>query len=211
MARVFLSYARENVGHAQELAEAIGSAGHQVWWDRHVHGGLRFADEIDRELKDAEVVVVLWSANSVGSAWVQDEATEGRDSGRWFPSRSTRASRAGLSPVSDARPVRRHCAARIRDPRRALHAIASTAGEDAPATATKDPRTADPGRQYSICVLPFANMSGDFEQEYFSDGISEDIITDLTKVSALSVVARNTAFPSRARPCAFPKSPASSM
>jgi len=45
-----------------------------------------------------------------------------------------------------------------------------------------------------ICVLPFANMSGDVEQEYFSDGISEDIITDLSKVSALSVVARNTAF-----------------
>ena len=46
----------------------------------------------------------------------------------------------------------------------------------------------------SICVLPFANMSGDPEQEYFSDGISEDIITDLSKISALHVVSRNTAF-----------------
>jgi adenylate cyclase len=46
----------------------------------------------------------------------------------------------------------------------------------------------------SICVLPFANMSGDAEQEYFSDGISEDIITDLSKVSALWVAARNTSF-----------------
>jgi adenylate cyclase len=43
-------------------------------------------------------------------------------------------------------------------------------------------------------VLPFANMSGDPEQEYFSDGITEDIITDLGKVSALSIVSRNTAF-----------------
>ncbi len=49
-------------------------------------------------------------------------------------------------------------------------------------------------RRLSICVLPFANMSGDPEQEYFSDGISEDIITDLSKVSALWVSARNTAF-----------------
>lgn len=49
-------------------------------------------------------------------------------------------------------------------------------------------------QQVSICVLPFANMSGDPEQEYFSDGISEDIITDLSKVSALSVIARNSAF-----------------
>jgi adenylate cyclase len=46
----------------------------------------------------------------------------------------------------------------------------------------------------SIVVLPFANMSGDPEQEYFSDGITEDIITDLSKVSALAVIARNTAF-----------------
>jgi adenylate cyclase len=46
----------------------------------------------------------------------------------------------------------------------------------------------------SICVFPFANMSADPEQEYFSDGISEDIMTDLSKVSALSVIARNTAF-----------------
>ena len=49
-------------------------------------------------------------------------------------------------------------------------------------------------RKLSICVLPFANMSGDTEQEYFSDGISEDIITDLSKVSALGVTARTTAF-----------------
>jgi adenylate cyclase len=46
----------------------------------------------------------------------------------------------------------------------------------------------------SICVLPFANMSDDLQQEYFSDGISEDIITDLSKVSALGIIARNTAF-----------------
>ncbi len=49
-------------------------------------------------------------------------------------------------------------------------------------------------QRVSICVLPFANMSGDQEQEYFSDGITEDIITDLSKVSALWVAARNTAF-----------------
>jgi adenylate cyclase len=46
----------------------------------------------------------------------------------------------------------------------------------------------------SIAVLPFNNMSGDPEQEYFSDGISEDIITDLSKVSGLFVVGRNTSF-----------------
>jgi adenylate cyclase len=46
----------------------------------------------------------------------------------------------------------------------------------------------------SIAVLPFTNMSGDPEQEYFSDGITEDIITDLSKISGLFVIARNTVF-----------------
>ena len=55
-------------------------------------------------------------------------------------------------------------------------------------------------RRFSICVLPFANMSGDAEQEYFSDGISEDIITDLSNVSALHVVSRNTAFTFKGKP-----------
>ena len=54
-------------------------------------------------------------------------------------------------------------------------------------------------RKNSVCVLPFANMSGDVEQEYFSDGISEDIMTDLSKVSALFVIARNTAFTFKAK------------
>src|SRR5213082_1903234 len=52
----------------------------------------------------------------------------------------------------------------------------------------------------SIAVLPFVNMSGDPEQEYFSDGITEDIITDLSKVSGLFVVARNTAFTYKGKP-----------
>lgn len=49
-------------------------------------------------------------------------------------------------------------------------------------------------QRLGVCVLPFANMSGDPEQEYFSDGITEDVITDLSKISALWVAARNTAF-----------------
>jgi adenylate cyclase len=55
-------------------------------------------------------------------------------------------------------------------------------------------RRAATGYQASIVVLPFNNMSGDPEQDYFSDGITEDIITDLSKISSLFVVARNTAF-----------------
>jgi adenylate cyclase len=49
-------------------------------------------------------------------------------------------------------------------------------------------------RQPSVVVLPFLNMSDDPQQSYFSDGMTEDVITDLSKVSALSVLARTTSF-----------------
>ena len=62
------------------------------------------------------------------------------------------------------------------------------------APAGKAPAEVAEAERLSICVLPFANISGDPEQEYFSDGISEDIITDLSKVSALAVVSRNSSF-----------------
>jgi adenylate cyclase len=52
----------------------------------------------------------------------------------------------------------------------------------------------------SIAVLPFQNMSGDSEQEYFSDGITEDIITDLSKLSELHVIARNSTFIYKGKP-----------
>ncbi|WP_353646677.1 adenylate/guanylate cyclase domain-containing protein [Mesorhizobium sp. WSM2239] len=56
-----------------------------------------------------------------------------------------------------------------------------------------------PPPKLSIAVLPFANMSGDAEQEYFADGISEDIITALSKLSQLFVIARNSSFTFKGR------------
>jgi adenylate cyclase len=52
----------------------------------------------------------------------------------------------------------------------------------------------------SIAVLPFENMSGDPKQEYFSDGITEEIITDLSKVPRLFVIARNSTFTYKGKP-----------
>jgi len=75
MARVFLSYAGEDVETARHLAQAIGARGYDVWWDRHLHGGSRFAAEADRALENSEVVVV-GSEMSVESARVQDQAAE---------------------------------------------------------------------------------------------------------------------------------------
>jgi adenylate cyclase len=195
VSRIFVSYAREDVDTARQLADGIAEAGHEVWWDSHLAGGARFANEIDQALKDAEAVVVLWSGSSINSAWVLDEAAEGRDSGRLVPVAIESAKpplgfrqfhTIDLGPSSDRRrsgafdelldAIAKKCGSKP-IPRQALPAARAKAQETV-----------------SICVLPFANMSGDPEQEYFSDGISEDITTDLSKFSALDVVARNTAF-----------------
>src|SRR5665213_924900 len=67
-----------------------------------------------------------------------------------------------------------------------------------PAAAVAAPGRAQP-EPPSIAVLPFNNMSGDPEQEYFSDGITEDIITDLSKIGGLLVIARNSSFTYKGR------------
>jgi adenylate cyclase len=193
MARVFLSYARDDAGLAKQLAGLIGEAGHQVWWDRDIQGGSHFSNEIDKALQDAEAVLVLWTETSVKSAWVQDEAAEGRDSGRLVP--------AVLNGVRPPLGFRQYQSIELGawrgdgEPQQLgdlLKAIEKTG--NGKVELPKSPEAHAQEASYSICVLPFANMSGEAEQEYFSDGISEDIITDLSNVSALSVIARNTAF-----------------
>jgi hypothetical protein len=85
MASVFLSYDRDDSDRARHFARALEKAGHQVWWDLHVRGGAQFSKVIEEALKAADAVVVLWSANSIESAWVRDEAAAGRDTARLVP------------------------------------------------------------------------------------------------------------------------------
>ena len=87
MSSVFLSYDRENVTRVRSIASVLERAGHSVWWDRHIHGGTQYSREIEQALNRADAVVVLWSEQSVDSAWVRDEAAAGRDRGRLVPVR----------------------------------------------------------------------------------------------------------------------------
>lgn len=75
-----------------------------------------------------------------------------------------------------------------------VHAFQLKPAEPAPPPArSNSPALRLPDRP-SLAVLPFTNMSGDPEQEYFADGITEDIITDCSKISGLFVIARNSTF-----------------
>lgn len=87
MARVFLSYDREDSDRGRRISNALEKAGHSVWWDRRIKSGALYSREIDEALKRSDVVVVLWSEKSIESAWVRDEAAAGRDSGKLVPAR----------------------------------------------------------------------------------------------------------------------------
>jgi adenylate cyclase len=80
----------------------------------------------------------------------------------------------------------------IPEPVRAFRVTAQPAS-DVPTASLSAPEVRLPDKP-SLAVLPFTNMSGDPEQDYFADGISEDIITDISKVSGLLVIARNSSF-----------------
>jgi hypothetical protein len=76
MADIFISYANADRPVARRLAEALEAHGWSVWWDhRSLRGGQHFDRVIEEAIRDAEVVVVVWSKASVKSEWVQDEAT----------------------------------------------------------------------------------------------------------------------------------------
>ena len=188
MSDVFVSYARPDEPQAKRVAGALRSLGYEVWRDDELPAHRAYSDVIEERLKLAKAVVVLWSAEAARSQWVRAEADAARSAGTLV-----QALLDGTIPPMPFNQIQ--CAdlqdwngsAETQGWRKLAASVAALAG------ARPMPKPT-PRHQTSVCVLPFQNMSGDPEQEYFSDGISEDITTDLSKVSALEVIARNTAF-----------------
>ena len=78
MTDIFISYGRADRPHAQRIASVLEGHGWSVWWDRKILAGDTFEQTVQRALNEARCVVVLWSAGSVTSSWVKDEATDGK-------------------------------------------------------------------------------------------------------------------------------------
>jgi adenylate cyclase len=196
MADIFVSYARADKARVAPLVAALEAQGWSVWWDPEITPGQEFDSQIAAALDAAKAVVVVWTPTSVDSRWVRGEAREAADRRILAPVRFEGARLpidARALHTTDLDDWREDVRSRpFEDLRRAL---TSLIGDQSSPIAAPAPAR----RSHSICVLPFANMSGDSEQEYFADGISEDIITDLSKVSVLSVIARNTAFTFKGR------------
>jgi TolB-like protein/Tfp pilus assembly protein PilF len=160
-------------------------------------------------LREAKAVVVLWSKKSVDSRWVRAEATTAdrnktlvpvmiepclrpimfelthtADLSHWTGDATDKVWQSYLAgvrrfvvkglPGHESPAEDRHPIARVNDPSSAM----DSAVERVP----------------SIAVLPFANMSGDKEQEYFSDGLAEEILNALAEIPGLKVIARTSAF-----------------
>jgi adenylate cyclase len=201
MADVFVSYARSDRARVAPLVAAIEAKGWSVWWDPAICPGQEFDRQIAAELKIAAAVLVVWTPSSVESRWVRGEAREGAERGILVPVRFERAELPidvrtfHTTDFDDWEEDPR--SPQVQEVIRALGAMIARQGAPLSATATSGAAPSvsalRPAR-VAICVLPFANMSGDPEQEYFSDGITEDIITDLSKVSTLAVTSRNSAF-----------------
>jgi len=214
MADVFVSYARSDKARVAPLVAAIEAQGWSVWWDPEIAPGQEFDRQISAELKIATAVLVVWTPDSVESRWVRGEAREAAERGILVPVRFENASlpidvRAlHTTDLDDSAKDAR--SPQVQELLRALRALIDRqrATQPEPAAANSNSARSAPGggsARVAICVLPFANMSGDPEQEYFSDGITEDIITDLSKVSALEVTSRNSAFLYKGRHADVPK------
>ncbi len=85
MADVFISYASEDRARVRPLAEALQSRGFNVWWDRSLAAGQDYTAIIERELRNAKAVIVVWTQSSATSTFVRDEAGRARDEGRLVP------------------------------------------------------------------------------------------------------------------------------
>jgi adenylate cyclase len=192
MSDVFVSYARSSEEQARQVEDALRDAGYGVWRDAELPAHRGYAEVIEERLKAAKAVVVLWSEEAAKSHWVRAEADSARES-RTLVQASVDGTVPPI-PFNQIQFAALHGWGGESDHSGWKKLLASVADLVEPEAIAPESRPKRQARTTSICVLPFANMSGDSEQEYFSDGISEDITTDLSKISSLDVIARNTAF-----------------
>ena len=222
MSDVFVSYKAEDRRRVEPLIQALEADGLSVWWDAQIGGGERWREAILKNLESAATVIVVWSKRSVGvdGEFVRDEATLAKRLGTYLPVRIDNVNpplgfgEMQALTLQGWKGDRDHpCYQSV------LLAVRGHLGVLGPTAITRRPtavsrRTAIAGgasvavisaggagawwysrpaaTSNSIAVLPFANLSGDPAQAYFSDGIAEELRSALSRISGLKVVARTS-------------------
>jgi TolB-like protein/tetratricopeptide (TPR) repeat protein len=221
---VFLSYASEDAESARRICDALRAIGLEVWFDqRELRGGDDWDQRIRREIRDCALFVPIISANT-------QARLEGYFRREWklaiARTFDMAEEKAFLLPlvIDDTNPLE----ASVPEPFRTVYWTRLPAGEVSPSfvsrvsqllsgvgtgipTSTRlapavaraiHPVSTAPSAvpEQSIAVLPFVNMSADKEQEYFSDGLAEELINLLARIPELRVPARTSSFSFRGRP-----------
>lgn len=188
MAQIFISYARSTEPTAHLIAESLRAAGYEVWRDDELPPHRAYAEVIEERLRAAKAVVVIWSADAVRSQWVRAEADLARQQGTLV-----QISLDGALPPLPFNQI--HCAD-----------FAGWSGNTAASgwcnfvstvAELLDQKPADlasaialplPDKP-SLAVLPFVNLAKDADQDYFAEGMMDEIVTSLTRIRSLFVIA----------------------
>jgi TolB-like protein/tetratricopeptide (TPR) repeat protein len=208
MADIFISYSKGSKAQTQQLADELRAKGFTVWYDTSLVPGESFRNVITSELAQARAAIVIWTADSVKSDWVCAEASRARARGILIPVRADDVRSHDIplpfgslhtELLSNRSAIEAALAKLGVIPKLAVtdetHAPPAMVGDDGrPALTLPD--------KPSIAVLPFQNMSGDPEQEYFADGMVEEVITGLSRIKWLLVTSRNSSFIYKNKPAA---------
>jgi serine/threonine-protein kinase len=209
------------------MAAALSAAGHNVWWDQALKSGEVYDQVTESALRQARIVIVLWSKAAVASDWVRSEATVAMQRGALMPVMIEACQRPVMFELRQSADLITW-KGNAKDPR--LVAFLADVGRQlaTPETPRQTqapalPTSAGPSRRMligggaalalagaggfsawrswagraddgtaSVVVLPFANLSGDPAQAYFSDGLAEELRAALSQVPGLNVIGRTS-------------------
>jgi TolB-like protein/Tfp pilus assembly protein PilF len=219
---VFLSYASQDVEAAQHLCDALRAAGVDVWFDRsELRGGDAWDRQIHERIRDCRLFVAVISAHTEArdegyfrrewklavdrtynmaehKAFLVPVAID--DTPEWgaaVPEKFLQVQWARL-PGGSTPPAFVEHIRQILTPGE-NRALASIGVAPIPQSTPSVLPTANVVPENSIAVLPFTNLGGEPDNEYFSDGLAEEILNALGQVEALRVSARSSAFSFRGK------------
>ncbi|MXO94941.1 TIR domain-containing protein [Erythrobacter aquimaris] len=203
---LFISYGRADEDIARLFASTLQGEGFSVWWDETLRSGDTYDEVIEKALRQAPAVVVLWSASSVQSRWVRSEATIGDRHGALVPAMISPCERpimfeltqtADLTGWNGDRSDPRWQAF-VSDIREVVERRKSKDGADtevirpqatAHAPPPLPPQEGVEGELPSLAVLPFKNRSGLEDDDVFAIGLVEDVIDALSQAAELRVIS----------------------